>query len=361
LRLAAAVVVIIDHSAGLALFPGAIILPPEWQIAPGHVVLMGIFGMSGYQISGSWQRDPSWWRFTARRLLRILPPLLVVVLVTVFVIGPLFTTWTLPDYLASKQTWRYLVGTSVVLLVQHILPGVFWDNPYPMSVNGSLWTLPMELVGYGIVLAAGLLVALGCSRLIVVFLLAGVVTLDTLFQADASGTGLAGSWLQIPLGSLFSFMVPFVLGMVLYTYRRQIPLKPVAALVLLGAWLIFHTTQAERYLLPAMTTYGAVVLAHHWPKLLDYGGRWVAGSYGMFLWGFLVQQIIAWAGVRDPWLLVICAVPVAYVFGVLSWTFIETPTQRLRRYLRRPPAAKSTVIAVEAPSAVRPASESTAA
>jgi peptidoglycan/LPS O-acetylase OafA/YrhL len=359
--LTAAVVVIIDHSAGLALFPGANILPPEWQIAPGHVALMGFFGMSGYQVSGSWKRDPSWWRFTARRLLRILPPLLVVVLVTVFVIGPLFTTWTLPDYLASKQTWRYLVGTSVVMLVQHDLPGVFWENPYPLSVNGSLWTLPMELIGYGIVLAAGLLVALGGSRLIPIFFLADVVTLDTLFQADASGTGHAGSWLQIPLGSLFSFMVPFVLGMVLYTYRRRIPLKPVVALVLFGAWLIVHTTQAERYLLPVMSTYGVIVLAHHWPKRLENGGRWVAGSYGMFLWGFPVEQIIAWAGVRNPWLLVAFAVPVTYVFGVLSWTFIETPTQRLRRYLRPPPAAKSPVIVVEAPSAVRPASESTAA
>jgi peptidoglycan/LPS O-acetylase OafA/YrhL len=54
----------------------------------------------------------------------------------------------------------------------------------------------------------------------------------------------------------------------------------------------------------------------------------------MYIWAFPVQQMIIYTGVRNQWVLMVLAVPAAYVCGILSWTFIEEPTQRLRRYLR---------------------------
>jgi peptidoglycan/LPS O-acetylase OafA/YrhL len=338
LRLAGATTVVIDHSSPLVHPERLTIFPAVWHASPGYVALMGFFAMSGFQISDSWQRDPSWWRFSARRLLRILPPLVFVLMVTVFVIGPLVTTWSMHDYWSARQTWRYLVGTTVLFLLQHRLPGVFEDNPYPWSVNGALWTLPMEVVGYGIVLVVGLLIAFGVTRLVLFPLLAGLLVLDGTFQATFGYGGNAGSLLQVPIGSLVSFMVPFVLGVILHTYRGRIPLRPWAALVLFGAWLAAHSTPADRFLLAVAAAYGAIVLAHHWPKRLERDGRWVYGSYGMYIWAFPIQQLIIAAGVRDQWVLMTCAVPAAYLSGLLSWCFVEEPTQRLRRYLRPPRA-----------------------
>lgn len=339
LRLVAAFIVITNHSAGLAMYKGASLVPSSWQFAPGHLALMVVFAMSGYQISGSWQRDPSWWRFCARRLLRILPPVLALVVITVFVIGSIYTTWSLGDYWADKQTWRYLVGTFLVLLLQHDLPGVFADNPYPYSVNGSIWTLPMELVGYGIVLIVGLLLVLRVPRLVVLLpLTVGVFVLDTLIKADG---GDAGSLIiSLPTGPLVGYMVPFVLGMALYSFREKIPLRRFPALVLFVAWLLLRTSSFEQFLLPIMATYCAVVVAHHWPKQLAGSAPWVMGSYGTYLWGFPVQQMIVAAGVRDPWILVACGVVAAYVCGVLSWRLVEVPSARLRKYLRKPQARK---------------------
>jgi peptidoglycan/LPS O-acetylase OafA/YrhL len=134
---------------------------------------------------------------------------------------------------------------------------------------------------------------------------------------------------------MVSFMVPFFIGMILRAYRDRIPLLPWAAIALFVAWLVLHRTPLDRYLLAAMASYGAIVLAHHWPKRLD-GGRWVYGSYGTYIWAFPVQQMIIEAGVRNQWVLIACAVPAAYLCGVLSWSFVEQPTQRLRKYLRTP-------------------------
>jgi peptidoglycan/LPS O-acetylase OafA/YrhL len=338
LRMAGAITVVVDHSSPLVHPERLTVFPAAWNVSPGYIALMAFFAMSGFQIQDSWQRDPSWWRFSARRVLRIWPPLIFVVLVSVFVIGPLFTTWSAGDYWSSLQTWRYLVGNTVMFLLQHILPGVFFDNPYPWSVNGAIWTLPMELVGYVIVLLAGLVVALGVSRLVLFPLLAGVWVADGFSQATFGNQGAGGALLNIPLGPMLSFMVPFVLGMIMRSYRGRIPFRPLPAILLFGAWLALHSTPLDRYLLALMASYGAIVIAHHWPVRLT-AGRWVVGSYGTYIWGFPVQQMIIAAGVRDQWVLMAVAVPAAYLCGVLSWTFIEAPTQRLRKYLPTPKPA----------------------
>ena len=330
LRLIGATIVVIDHTWPLLQTQRATILPDPWVISPGYVALMGFFAMSGFQISDSWERDPSAYRFVAKRLLRLLPPLFVVVAVTVFVIGPLFTTWELGQYWGSLQTWQYLVGTSLILLLQHKLPGVFADNPYPWSVNGSLWTIPMEFLCYGLVLVVGLLIAFGVTRLVLFPLLAGLLVLDGTFQATFNYHGDAGSIIEIPIGSLVSFAVPFAMGMILHTYRRRIPYYPSVALGLVPVWLVLHSTPVGRYVLPVMAGYGAIVLAHHWPQRLVVHSRWISGSYGMYIWAFAIQQILISVGVTNQWALMACAVPLAYGCGVLSWCYIESPTLSLR-------------------------------
>lgn len=338
LRLLGALTVVIDHSVPLTDPSRLTVFPAAWEASPGYIALVGFFAMSGYQISDSWERDPSWWRFGARRLLRILPPLVVVVAFTVFVLGPIFTVYSARDYWSDLGTWRYLVGTPLMFLLQHKLPGVFVDNPYPWSVNGSLWTLPMEFVGYVLVLAVGLVISFGVTRYVLLPVLAGMFVLDTMFEAAFNYHGNAGSFLSVPIGSLVSFLTPFVLGMVLHAFRDKIPLSRVAALALVPLYLALHGTALDRYALALMASYGAIVLAHHWPRGLEVDGRWIFGSYGLYIWGMPVQQvIIAVGGVQNEWVLMALALPLAYLCGVASWLLVEAPTQRLRRYLPTPP------------------------
>jgi peptidoglycan/LPS O-acetylase OafA/YrhL len=43
--------------------------------------------------------------------------------------------------------------------------------------------------------------------------------------------------------------------------------------------------------------------------------------------------MIVTLGVRNPLVLLVIAMPIAYLLGVLSWLYIEKPTQRLTKYL----------------------------
>ena len=83
------------------------------------------------------------------RVLRIFPALFVMLSLTAFVLGPLFTTLPLSSYFLDQKTTGYLIKCAVLVCgVVFKLPGVFEGNPYQMVVNGSLWTMPMEVRMY---------------------------------------------------------------------------------------------------------------------------------------------------------------------------------------------------------------------
>jgi peptidoglycan/LPS O-acetylase OafA/YrhL len=335
LRMIGALIVVVEHSAPL-LDPSRLgAFPASWNFSPGYIALMGFFAMSGYQISDSWRQEPSWWRFCAKRILRLWPPLLFLLLVTALIIGPLVSTLELTKYFSARGTWSYIVHNAGLYTLQHRLPGVFDNNPWPWSVNGSIWTLPMELTGYLLVLAFG---ATGMFRrapwltIVLMFILVG---LDRRFDASVGNPGHGGSFLQVPIGSLVAFLVAFSIGMVLHTYRHRIPLVPFVAWSLAGLYIAVHNTKAEAWVLPFMASYGALVLASHWPARLAGYDSWVLGSYGLYIWAFPVQQLLVLAGFRTQWSLTLTALPLTYLCGWLSWRYIEAPTMALRRYLPR--------------------------
>lgn len=335
LRMIGALTVVVDHSAPLTDPSRLTVFPISWNLSPGYIALMGFFAMSGYQISDSWRQDPSWWRFSVKRVLRLWPPLLFVVLVTAVVIGPLVSTLAPREYFSAKETWGYIVNNAGLYTLQHRLPGVFDGNPWPWSANGSIWTLPMEVTGYLFVLVFGALVLFRRARWLTIVLMLALVALDRRFEASIGDPGDGGSFLEVPIGSLVAFLVAFSVGMMLHAYRDVIPLSGRVAWLLVGLHIVAYTVDIEALTLPFMAGYGAIVLAHHWPARLEGYDSWVFGSYGLYIWAFPVQQLLIMAGADEQWSLTAAALPAAYLCGWLSWRYIEVPTLSLRRYLPR--------------------------
>jgi peptidoglycan/LPS O-acetylase OafA/YrhL len=335
LRMIGALTVVVDHSAPLTDPSRLTVFPTSWNLSPGYIALLGFFAMSGYQISDSWRQDPSWWRFSAKRVLRLWPPLLFVLLVTALVIGPLVSTLRLTEYLSARDTWGYIVHNAGLYTLQHQLPGVFVDNPWPWSVTGSIWTLSMEVTGYLLVLGFGAAGLFRRAPWLTIVLMLALVTLDRRCGAGIGNTGECGSFLEVPVGSTVAFLVAFSIGMVVHAYRGRIPLSPLVAWALVGLQIVVHTTQAGALTLPFMAGYGAIVLAFHWPARLEGYDSWVMGSYGLYVWAFPVQQLLIMAGVDTQWPLTVTALLLTYLCGWLSWRYIESPTLSLRRYLRR--------------------------
>jgi len=141
-RLFGAVLVIYGHSYALTghTSPG---------FAATAVATIGVkifFSISGYLVSLSWLSDPHLARFFSRRLLRICPALIILIVATAFIVGPIVTQSGLADYFEDPSVYAYL--WNVTLYISYYLPGVFEHNVYAGAVNGSLWSLPAEFAMY---------------------------------------------------------------------------------------------------------------------------------------------------------------------------------------------------------------------
>lgn len=182
----------------------------------GDVAVFGFFFLSGFLILKSAIRRPDAATFFKARIARIFPALIAVVLLSVFVLGPLITERSLGEYFSRGMTWRYLLTMVFNHGSRGGLPGVFVDAPI-REVNSPLWTLPLEWMMYVCTFLAVIAYKLQVRtatlsrRSVIVLLLVVIFTAQTL-----------------PLSTRFGYkaMLCFLVGGAAYLFRRFIPLFP---------------------------------------------------------------------------------------------------------------------------------------
>ena len=161
LRHLAALGVIYGHSYPLTAHPlGQIDFVERWMpgFYAGILSVYFFFVISGYLVGAGLLRRPGFWRYVRNRFLRVYPAYLVCLLLTVLLLGPAFTTLPASNYFHARETWQYLLTNLSPITLAWNLPGVFAGNPYPHVVNGSLWSLGLEVRWYAYL---GLLALLG--------------------------------------------------------------------------------------------------------------------------------------------------------------------------------------------------------
>ncbi|MBK9441115.1 MAG: acyltransferase [Comamonadaceae bacterium] len=291
LRLLAASLVLYSHQHVLLGLPDPSFF--GWNSFGGAGVSIFFF-LSGFLVWSSWARDANLRRFFQRRALRIFPALLVLVVATVFCFGPILSDLSLPAYFAATETWRYLsIGDMVIL---RGLPGVFANNPYPHVMNGSLWTLPVEIFSYVSV------ALLGCIRAVRTgwSVLAGF---SLALLIAAVGTDLAGERFV----THFEMVALFWWG-VLYAYlskkltisKTQLP--PIGAVVALGL-AVFFVSSPRGLERTAMLLFaaGLVIFARRFTAGAHLTDRLGDLSYGMYIFAFPVQQWLVEVGRSRGW------------------------------------------------------------
>jgi peptidoglycan/LPS O-acetylase OafA/YrhL len=327
LRLAAALLVVYAHSFALArgqepAFAGATL---------GGLGVPVFFAISGFLIARSWALDPRPLAFIVKRVLRLWPALLVVLLFSSLVLGAAVTHVPLADYFRSPRLSEYVVENAR-LHTTFWLPGVFDHNPLPSAVNGSLWTLPAEVKAYAIVLALGLAGLLRRPLALV----AALELVIWLLVADGSTRPQV---LAHQLGSPaeMQFIALFVGSALLFSLRNRIPLDwRLALAATVAAALASRLGIGLRTTAWALTVpYIVVFLAFCTPAWLRVAVRPGDLSYGIYIWAFPVQQTLMWIN-RDfsPVELFALAAPLTWGVAFVSWRCIEAPALRLKRRLR---------------------------
>jgi peptidoglycan/LPS O-acetylase OafA/YrhL len=319
-RLLAASAVIYGHAHPLTETPDLVFLGNTVQSFAVKV----FFIVSGFLVARSWAGDPHPLRYLAKRALRIFPGLLLLLLVTVLVLGPIMSTLSAGQYLREPGTRMYFLYNAMLYPV-YSLPGVFSGNLYPSAVNGSLWSLPAEFLMYlvmPIVYVASRLVRSDKFFFAVTIALCALslyyVRVSPLAQPIVvHGTGLA---------SVLDCAPFFFLGAAFSIGRMQSLLNVGFALFMIGV-LVFVQPQGALWselALYLVAPYCVLSFATAATPGLKSVGKYGDPSYGIYLYGWPAQQIVC-SLVPNVTAIgnTLAALPLAVIAAYLSWYAVE--------------------------------------
>ncbi|WBB92316.1 acyltransferase [Verrucosispora sp. WMMC514] len=352
LRLMMACGVVIAHAGpigfgeanlGTTLFAG--------QSDIGTMCLYGFFLISGFLITDSALRS-SLPQYIRARLLRVFPGLWVCLVVTAFAIAPLVAlheNGSLNGFWGHPEgPFEYVTTNLFASMEQFPISGLLADTPYgqifggPSAFDGSLWTLRYDLAFYGLI---GILLMTSVLRRSprVILLLTGVcyalvlrdfVTGPTLTsrppQHGAIGPfpmigAFAVDW-TLMLGFLF------LLGVAARLYAHRIPIN--GTLAGLAAAVLVISLWRGGFFAVGLPTFAYLVLfaAVTLPKKLSRVSRRHDYTYGIYIYGFPVQQVIALLGGAQFGMTVYILLSLlgSLLFAVPSWHLVERPALRLK-------------------------------
>jgi peptidoglycan/LPS O-acetylase OafA/YrhL len=383
LRLFFALLVVYGHAFVLGGFgeePSAL-----WtgrHIAGREIAVQGFFILSGFLIAKSLADSPSLWRFACHRVFRIVPALWVYLGLMVFVVAPWLMEARYPGKLSyweqltvgPASAWHYLWQNWAIQTGEYRIVPLFADNPHKFNVNGSLWSVHIEVTFYLFAALAVLarqipvrtsllLGALGAATAVAfesmnaAFLAAaclwrgvvrpgwGVPTLFGLIYVGAILNATSPGWTRsLPADSAFLLLpfhhvlwhapaLAFLGGMLCWRFRDHLRwdwrLFSIGLVLLVaGAWL-----RSWNLVMPLAMPYCLFYLAARLPfqrleRLGDY-------SYGIYIFSFPIQQLLIYWGLhhRGVGVLIAASMAASIAMGALSWFLVEKPALRLGRKL----------------------------
>jgi len=316
MRFIASIMVIISHSfiisTGVECNEWFVVLS-NGQLTMGGFAVAVFFLCGGYLIAMSAEKNQTAGKFFKARALRLFPPLVFSTFFTILICG-LVSEWGQIMYYTSPTTWEYMKNS--IFWRVYYLPGVFTGNPYGPTVNGSLWTLPVEFICYILCFIAMKLKLTKKKTypFTAPFVIAGAVLVWIL-------------GLTIPMArELIRPVLLFYIGMGYWIYRENIFFNVrnvvIAIAVFFLLMIVGQGTFAMLLAFPYIMMYiwfGMKQCSSKLGKLGDY-------SYGIYLWGFPVQQLVVHfypEFFMEPVLNAILSIPVAIAFGMITYWVAE--------------------------------------
>lgn len=305
----------------------------------GSLSVAGFFMISGLLLTQSFFQTTCKLEFILKRFFRLFPGLFISLLFIIFFIGPLATNLTLREYLTSRDTYRLLYN---VFLSNEVfifdIPSCFNKNIIPFIVNGSLWTMPFELLScimlflfltmrnfvYNESLKRIEKILIGLLFSYFVLYIFGIV--DLLNRVLGLLTGFTGS--LTGENSPLRLYVFFATGSALYFLRNRVVLSFWVLIVFLMGLFFMNLLHIEG--IPKLIIeYLVIVYA-----LLCYAGFKKANvinvrldpSYGVYLYAWPIQQLISQYFPKIGSLeSMIYTIPLTLSFGIASFKYIEKP------------------------------------
>lgn len=332
IRLFAASQVAVLHIIGHLQLPGSLFNALAWILAyvPGVPVF---FLVSGFLISRSYLRSPSWLEYSWNRLLRLYPALVVCFVLSVALV------WATGYLRQAAPSWEsFGVWALAQLTILQVYNPDFMREFGVGVLNGSLWTIPVEMQFY---IMLPLLFAL--TRLRQVPLMVVTLVFMGLYTLHAIAVLPNAVWRSLLGVTFIPWIGLFLLGVMASLHWER--LKP-WVVGRFWTWLLIYVGMhvATAYLLPGYGRLGnglsvifviglaGLVLsaAYTASDLSDRILRRNDISYGIYIYHMPIVNVLIYLGFTGSSLAGVIGFFGVVILASLSWALIEKPTLRLK-------------------------------
>jgi peptidoglycan/LPS O-acetylase OafA/YrhL len=292
---------------------------PPFPFNLADAAVDSFFVVSGYLIAASYVRAPALLPFYLRRVFRLYPLYVCVVLIQTVIMLLLLPAG---PFSAPYQTLRYL-GFNLLFMnfAQYDIGGVLSGLPNP-GINPSLWTLKIEIGFYLIVPAV-----CAAVRRWGPWVLGAIFAASVAYDVVLSLLGHEVAAKQLPGQMQF-----FVVGMGLWMYGRSVRVAPGVAwtvcIVFLLCWTFLSPIPAG--IRPCVV--GAFVFC--FALCLPVSRMQFDISYDIYLiHGPLIQTLLVLGLLRDSLAWLACVVATVLLLAVVAERFVERPGNEFGRLL----------------------------
>ena len=306
------------------------VLRPYRQYFNTRLAIDGFFVISGFLIAKSYENSKSLKQYVFKRIKRIVPAYVVVILFSALLFSVISTN-SFYDYYTNIQFWKYLTANlSFQNYLEPCLPGVFETNGI-CAINGALWTIKIEEAFYLSVPIFYWFLRVKKLKFysLVIFVYVLSVTYYSYFMYMDNyriAKQLPGALAFFATGIMFYknfsvllkwkdyIIIPCLILFIVeqYIFHTQI-LKPIAF-----GFMVFFTAYSFRFL-------------NNFGKYGDF-------TYGIYIYHFPLIQLFLFLGLFNRLPVVISSLAVmmfTLILAILSWYLIEIPYLSKSRRLRQ--------------------------
>ncbi len=263
--------------------------------------------------------------FAASRFLRIVPPLFFVLFLTAFFFGPLISSYSVKQYFSNPELFGYILK-PLTLVIQYNLPGVFTDNNYKIAVNGSLWSIPVEIKAY-IYLAMVYIVSLIFGKYKNYFMLS--ITIIVILSPFVKFSPMTFAAYD-DLNSLFLYPL-FAMGCLFSLLKDKLHINAIAGISILFfiSYFISSNYSNRVFFFSAGVAMFSLYIASL-PLLKKIALKFDI-SYGVYIWAFPVQQLMSSFIPNSPYINMFTSILVVTPLAYISRILIENPCLHLNK------------------------------
>lgn len=300
----------------------------------GFEVILSFFMLSGFLLVGSYLRSPDLKTYFIKRFSRIYPAYIVILLLLCVGMSGL-SSLSLAEYFTHPDTYKYLLANLFFLnFLQPTLPGVFEDVHAFQAVNGSLWTLKIEVAFYFVLpIIIEILMRLKRSWMRNTVLLVVYVS-SFLYEYLLGFIPNINESLRHSLSMQFpAFMHVFAMGIFMYFnfdwIKRHLNVLWIPMLLCLAE----NAVSTTYYFFPIGLGLLIFYIGFQLPQLRHLVSKHDY-SYGVYIYHYPVIQLLIQVDLirQLPVISYFIFIGSSFILAMLSWHYVELPWLRSSRY-----------------------------